>query len=182
MSDQTETTQPTTLPMHYVNFASCKAVQFPQEVADLCKAFQWSKIKEWFAENWEDHKYGDRVSEMSTKGLFQVFLSRNDRDWSPWDIENDKNICFFPKPGQWMVIQGSKHWVQDEEPPNVKSWEFGAQTKEDYLPVVFDSEEDARDPGKKWLMGRPHKVYKRPIVVTGPEDIDFWIGNWSLVD
>lgn len=78
--------------------------------------------------------------------------------------------------GQWLIRQGDRVWVQDEEPARVERWEWGASALEDLEVTQFDSEADARDPGKKWLMGMTHTAYRCPVLSNG------WSGPWEVVD
>lgn len=67
----------------------------------------------------------------------------------------------FVKEGQWLVRQGDKVWVQDEEPARVVRWETGRMSPGG---DVWDHD---------WLSWWPE--YRRPVLSNG------WTGPWVPV-
>ena len=63
--------------------------------------------------------------------------------------------------GQWLVRQGSRVWVQDEEPARVVRWETGRMSPGG---DVWDHD---------WLSWWPE--YRRPVLSNG------WTGPWVPV-
>lgn len=74
-------------------------------------------------------------------------------------------------PGQWLVRQGSKVWVQDEEPARAERWEW-ATGRFDELTGAAD-EESAR----YWVDALAGiTLHRRPVLSNG------WTGPWSPVE
>jgi len=110
------------------------------------------------------------------------FLGRSHADWT-----NNRGsfICYgsIIKPNQWVIKkQNEDIIIQDAKPAELKKWIWGAATPSDTEPEAFESEQDARDPGKKWLMGCSHKVYRKPVVQVDSNPSNTWTGPWELAD
>jgi len=90
--------------------------------------------------------------------------------WVPsgWELYREVEWCDHDNctvrlsPGQWLVRQDTRVWVQDEEPARVERWETGRMSPGG---DVWDHD---------WLSWWPE--YRRPVLSNG------WTGPWAPVE
>ncbi len=125
------------------------------------------------AMQWVDGSNGDTIAR---------FLGRNHGDWTR---DNGKFLCYgiILEPGQWvMKLSNGDTAVHGDKPAYLERWIWGSKTPMDTEPEECENEEEARHPGKKWLMGQPYTVHRKPVVRTGPNPGSMWTGPWELVN
>lgn len=130
----------TNTPTHYFNFKPCEAVQ-------------WTGTEEGF----------DTVSEHLADQGFDIAQAGDMCQLWASDMSTEIHRL---TPGQWLIRQEGKVWVQDEEPPKVERWMPGVEINDSYghetLPLSEGYEHEA--------------THRRPVLSNG------WTGPWEGVD
>lgn len=134
-----------TTPTHYFNFKPCEAVQFQESGPDQNIAL----VCEWLgADPAEDYEFFDAEYEAGLPSGGTIY----------YDNENEQ-----ASPGQRLIRQDGKVWVQDEEPPRVKEWEYAKRPHNAASGLWFKCERDKA-------------THCRPVLSNG------WEGPWEAVD
>lgn len=135
---------------YFVNFTPADAVQYDGTQPSGSEALEWLR---------------------SDRGrIYNFYRYARDARLEAFVIEENGDVYLCP--GQWLVRQGSRVWVQDEEPARVVKWEFR----------VVGSRS-----GGKWLEHSlegallTQRMYgglieRRPVLSNG------WTGPWLPVD